>query len=167
MHSRLRITQPYAFGAWVLSGSLIPLLSLYGRSLQRWTRQYLEPDTLAWVVGVPACVLVLAAVVWLTRRNGRAALWHALWGIPIFVVLPLTLPIVAERLHFVVFGVFGFLSLRVFGAIVGIGLCLVGSGLDELFQWYLPDRVGDWRDVHANAIASVAGAILAWVGSRR
>ena len=45
-----------------------------------------------------------------------------------------------------------------------MAICLVVSGGDELFQWVLPDRVGDWRDVAMNIAACLLGAAVALIG---
>ena len=50
---------------------------------------------------------------------------------------------------------------------VAFAICIIVSAADELLQYYLPDRVGDWFDVAMNALASVAAAIFIWLTIRR
>jgi VanZ family protein len=59
------------------------------------------------------------------------------------------------------FGVFGCLSVARFGLWRGILVCATVGVLDEGLQWYLPDRVGDLRDVAWNLLAGGGGAVLA------
>ena len=73
----------------------------------------------------------------------------------------------AERIHFVQYGVLGFLSMRilktgiyktiVFSLII---IFMVGT-LDEIIQHFLPNRVGDVRDVIFNVLGGISGI---WVG---
>ncbi len=77
----------------------------------------------------------------------------------------LTLPIAEERLHLLLFGVLGF-SLSNDLATLPKSYFLaffMGSGIgiaDELFQWALPNRVGDFRDVVINSIGTLWGIAL-------
>lgn len=80
---------------------------------------------------------------------------------------PFFFPLVEERVHFIVFGLFGFVSMVVFPPRVAWVVCLAMAGGDELLQWWLPDRVGDWRDVAVNSVAGVGGLMLAWSGRKR
>ncbi|MFP6732021.1 MAG: VanZ family protein [Alphaproteobacteria bacterium] len=43
-------------------------------------------------------------------------------------------------------------------------ICLSVSVGDEVFQWLLPDRVGDPRDVAMNIAACLLGVAVALVG---
>lgn len=71
--------------------------------------------------------------------------------------------VIEERVHFIVFGSFGFLSMLIFSPKIAITVCISISVLDEGLQWYLPDRVGDWFDVGINILASVAGAFFTFI----
>ncbi len=91
------------------------------------------------------------------------------------IMVPLIIAIIAtwsldrpiERIHFIEYGT---LSLMILTAVrrrtiwqlvlTFIFVVLVGIG-DELIQWWLPNRVGDVRDVMLNAIG---GALGIWFG---
>ena len=47
------------FATWLLLLSVIPLLSIYGRRLQSFSREHLNTDVLAWAIAVPTLLLVL------------------------------------------------------------------------------------------------------------
>ena len=89
------------------------MLSFYGRTWQRRTGEWLDGGHIA---------LVIAGMVWLIRRAGWTAWWHLVWSIPLFIWLPLDMPVIVERIHFLVFGLFGFLS------VLALGLLLQNSG---------------------------------------
>ncbi len=153
--------------AWALTLATIPLLSIYGRTWQRTLSEQLAAAHLAQFISLSLLLLLFTAMVWLIRRGGVKVLWHLLWSLPLFIWMPLDMPVIAERIHFLVFGLFGFLSVLSFGPILGLFLPLLFSGLDELLQWILPDRIGDLRDVSINMLASLGGAMLALTGLRK
>ncbi len=155
------------FYAWLLSLAVIPLLSIFGRRLQRLAQQYSDPAVLAWLIAVPTLILVLGFLARQIHSHGYRPLWHLIWVVPLFGLLPLTLPAVEERLHFLVFGAFGLAAGRAFPFALAVALGVAAAGLDELLQWWLPDRVGDWRDVGFNLLAVGGGLLLARVGQRR
>lgn len=80
------------------------------------------------------------------------------------VLLALSMDLPEERVHVLKYGLLGFLlaqdcsgaSLKnPFGWVCLFGLCV---GLtDELFQWILPYRVGDLRDVCFDAVSTFLG----------
>ena len=72
-----------------------------------------------------------------------------------------------ERIHFIQYGLLGFLMFKMFKSfsfiILGVSvlmLFLVG-GVDEIIQYFLPNRVGDIRDVIFNFLGGLLGL---WVG---
>lgn len=154
--------------AWLTSALVIPCLSAFGRPLQHWAYQNPGETAVAWVISLLLIGLGLAAIRWLADQtlNGKR---YTLVLITIALVLAFTtiiaiLPRTEERLHFVTFGLFGFLSRRLFPTWSAVIVSLAWAGGDELFQAWLPDRVGDWRDVGMNTVAAVMGMGLAWLG---
>jgi VanZ family protein len=86
-----------------------------------------------------------------------------LWVAVVFLLLPLFLERVEERLHFLTFGLFGALSMLLFRPRYAFMMSVVFSGADELLQYFLTDRVGDWRDVGMNSLASLSAGMFVWV----
>ncbi len=117
-----------------------------------------QADTL---LGGTIFLLFLAITFYMVKRGGVKQLWHLLWLAALFAVILLKIPIIEERTHIILFGLFGFLSLRLFPLPLGLIICATMSASDELLQFYLADRVGDWRDVFLNLISTGVGGVLA------
>lgn len=152
---------------WLLSLTLIPLLSIYGRPIQSFLKNNLTPEQLIFIIGFILFIICVKATYWLIRKHSYQRIWHLAWFIPLFLIAPYFMTIIEERVHFIVFGSFGFLSMLVFTPKVAITLCISISLLDEGLQWYLPDRVGDIHDVGINIVASLAGATFAYISWKR
>ena len=144
----------------------IPLFSYYGRPLLQFFETNTATGTISTAISALLIGLVTASIILIVRRHGLPYVLHLLWLIPALIFVHLGLPIIAERIHFALFGLFGFLSLRLFPTIAALSLYVFVSILDEIFQWVLPDRVGDIRDVFFNLAACLIGAAIAWVAGR-
>ena len=148
---------------FILLCSALPILSIFGRQLQRWAYDELSKELLGWlligllVVGVGAVICVLLRLDW--RK-----LWHVLWLAPIFLWLPWTMSAhPEERLHFLLFGALGWLAPQIMTLPWSIISVLALAMGDELLQHFLPSRVGDWRDVGFNVLSASGGLLLALV----
>lgn len=73
--------------------------------------------------------------------------------------------IIEERLHIMKYGVLGWLALRdiignkrvLVSVVFSFFFCLLVSSIDETFQYFLPYRVGEVRDVGLAALGSAFG----------
>jgi len=81
--------------------------------------------------------------------------------------LSLSLDVWVERIHFIEYAVLGLLisravDVRTLQGIICTG-CLVTliGAVDEIIQWFLPNRVGDMRDVFMNSVGGLSGL---WLG---
>ena len=81
--------------------------------------------------------------------------------------LSLSLDVWVERIHFIEYAVLGLLisravNVRTLPGIIYTG-CLVTliGAVDEIIQWFLPNRVGDMRDVFMNSVGGLSGL---WLG---
>lgn len=151
---------------WLVLVVLIFCLSVFGRALQTASKQWLSGSSLAAVFMAVTLLLCILAMRWAMKNHGPRVFWHLLWLLPLFVIFPLSLPIVVERLHFILFGVLGFVSLLLWQPVAGVLVCCLMAGGDELLQWFLPSRVGDWRDVGFNLLACLGGAAFAMLERR-
>jgi hypothetical protein len=77
-------------------------------------------------------------------------------------------PLVTEKLHFVEYGVLGYLFYRVWRSAGDVSLVVlpavagtIAGTLDEWFQWFVPVRAGEARDIVLNAVASICGLLFA------
>jgi len=117
--------------------------------------------------------LVFLLPVFLYKRLKRKPLW-------VYLALALTAGLYAltvftwsgtpaEKLHLVEYGFLSFLLLRAmegvrprlkkYAAII-LSVALIGY-VDELIQWFLPNRVCDIKDVALNVISGILGLIMA------
>ena len=160
----LRPVNRGVLGAWIIVGALIPVMSFYGRNLQRLLRDHLDVGGEALLLGGALVVASGASLVWMTLRRSRRAMWHGLWLLLAMLVITQMLPNATEWFHFILFGAFGLLATIVWRPAAAIVICLAVSVGDEYFQWLLPDRVGDPRDVAMNAAACLLGAAVALIG---
>ena len=154
----------WVLGAWIFVGALIPVMSFYGRPLQRFISDRLDGGDLAPVMGGALVVAAGASLAWMARRRSKKVLWHGLWLLAAMLVITKLLPNATEWFHFILFGLFGLLATRLWRAAAAVAICLAVSGGDELLQWVLPDRVGDLRDVAMNIAACLLGAAVALIG---
>ena len=81
--------------------------------------------------------------------------------------LSLSLDVWVERIHFIEYAFLGILISRAVNVInlqgiiyTGFLVTLIGA-VDEIIQWFLPNRVGDMRDVFMNSVGGLSGL---WLG---
>ncbi len=164
MNARQRDT--VVFVAYV--GGIYATLSVV-RTIQRFLEGFLGRTGFGSIL----TLLLVAAGVWFLLR-----VWRRLEGlVPRLIVaaaviaygyLFASLDVVVERVHFLEYGVLGYLGYRVlhhrrsdvtvFAA--SLLLCAVVGLGDEVIQWVLPRRVGEIRDVWINVAASLLGLVL-------
>lgn len=73
-----------------------------------------------------------------------------------------------ERVHFIEYGLLGLMLVKALGGRLAPGLVVVtavGAG-DELIQLFLPDRVGDVKDVLVNAGGGALGLLVGGLRQR-
>jgi len=152
--------------AWGGNVLVIVALSVWGRPLLAAVNRAVSRATLgAILLGITLGALGAVAC-WLTLRRGPARLLHLLWLVPVGVGMELFQETLEERIHVPLFGLLGFLSARLWppGRAILLGLGVAAG--DEVLQAWLPDRVGDWRDVAVNGTAALMGTALAILGRR-
>ncbi len=153
---------------WLLSLLSIPLLSLYGRPLQLSTIKHVSMETLGLSVSVLLSGAVLVFLIALLKSGLDHYAWHLIWVAGLSILLYTHLPFV-EKIHVALFGLFGFLCQRIFEQKMAVFLGAAIAGLDEVLQYFLVARVGDWRDVWLNLFSASLGMLLAFLlfGSNR
>lgn len=147
---------------WIATLVIIPILSICGRPLQHWVADSIGYTFVAWGIGLALLLCFLSAATHLKHRKLSIPYVHLFWFAVVFLVLPLFLERVEERLHFLTFGLFGAFSMLLFKPRYALMMCILFSGADELLQFFLADRFGDWRDVGMNCLASLAAGMFVW-----
>ena len=163
MHVQRPINQ-WDLGSWIFVGALIPVMSFFVRPLQRFISDRLDGGDMSLVMGAALVITAGASLAWMARRRSKKVLWHGLWLVAVMLVITQLVPNATEWIHFILFGLFGLFTTRLWSAAAAVAICLAVSGGDELFQWVLPDRVGDLRDVAMNIAACLLGAAVALIG---
>ncbi|MBN1295439.1 VanZ family protein [bacterium] len=150
-----------------LTALSILLLAAWGRAIQHVIEQYLGKEFII-VITVFFCLagLLMFRFSVLKHPNNRfRRLISFLLVVGFYAWRLTTLTVHVERFHLIEFGVLAILVCMAmqrhnqgWGAI-GWGFAaawLVGLA-DELFQWWLPARVGEWRDVLINMQSGALG----------
>lgn len=92
----------------------------------------------------------------------RVSAFRAVLPVALLCILAAYVKTPEERIHFIEYGVLGFLVLKTGrGVFFALLFSAVVGGVDELIQHFLPNRVGDMRDVLMNA---AGGALGVWAG---
>ena len=152
---------PFIAIAWLVVLVAIPVISYFGRPLQHFFEDAIGRSGIAWMLGLTAGVLLIISGIFLVRNAGWFGFLNLIWLTLLVSGLMFYLRNNPERwYHIPLFGVLGFLSARIFSVRTGTEISLAWAVLDEFFQHYLPDRVGDFEDVAINAICAGAGIIL-------
>jgi VanZ like family len=162
---------------WVALCTLAILLVVpLARAIQKfvsahWGRTFFGYAVLA-VTAVAFCAIVYVLVFRLKIRSPSNYLWlTAVAALYIYFTLKLwRAP--EEAVHFLEYGLLGFflfraLSLTIHDKSIYPTAFLVGSlvGIfDEVFQWMMPGRYWDFRDVGLNALATGLFQVALWKG---
>lgn len=155
----------YRSKLWALIWAYIALIYLtlpLMRGVLRWLRGNVGADGLSLGLNF---LLAAAAIALLTLalRHGARTLLLIAAPLLVMAVLAYHLPVAEERIHFLQYGLLGLLVVkttrtRSLAQLLAMAVFVVAVGCgDELIQWWLPNRVGDWRDVGINALAGILG----------
>lgn len=106
------------------------------------------------LIGLYAGSIICVRNIWLMGLLAVAA-------VLVFKLIPLPV----ERVHFVEYGVLGWLSYRAFGKKAVIYVIFIGI-IDELIQGVLPDRFFDLRDIFMNITGGGIGIVMRQYASR-
>lgn len=158
-----KVKQSLIVVCWFSILVFIVLLSIYGRPLQYLIADTIGFTAIAWILGLTMLTILSFSLYSLFKLKFRLPWVHLAWFLPLYLVLPLLLERVEERMHFLTFGGFGAASILLFKPRVAFIVCIIGAAGDELLQFYLPDRVGDLRDVAMNCLASLGAAYFLYM----
>jgi len=148
--------------AWLTTLLCIPLFSFFGRTLQLYLLSQVSGETLGRYMGFLLTGFIVGYGITLLRSGLHPHVWHLLWVAVCLFFLFRDIPYV-ETVHVAIFGLLGFLSQNLFTAKAAFIICASLSLLDEIFQYFLSNRVGDIRDVGINLFSSCLGLFLAFL----
>ncbi len=147
---------------WTITFLSIPLLSIVGRQIQLAVYDSVPLGYISFSIHFVLVGLVCVYLVLLMRAGAGYDVWHLLWLAVLSYFLYGELHFV-EKIHMALFGSFGFFSYQLFKRHLAVVVCIGLSVLDELLQYFLVIRVGDWRDVRLNLFSSFLGLFLAYL----
>ena len=110
----------------------------------------------------------LLLAIWIYNKKYKAKQFLLIISpLLLLTYLSLSLDVWVERIHFIEYAVLGLLisravDVRSLSCIIYTGclITLIGA-VDEIIQWFLPNRVGDMRDVFMNSVGGLSGL---WLG---
>jgi hypothetical protein len=167
--------EPGRFVVALLASVLLVVSAPFMGEARRWLRQTFPAQFVTIVGGAVALAALIAVAVAINRIRDRRAARYGL------VVVALALAVgysvrssignpesdVVEHVHFIEYGVVTWLFYRAWvplgGAAVFVLPLLAGLAVgtcEEWFQWFLPARVGELRDIFLNGAAIVSGLLL-------
>ena len=131
-------------------------------------RSFISKELLNILSLVVSVLFFLLLSLWIYKKKYKAN--HFLLIIsPLLLLtyLSLSLDVWVERIHFIEYAVLGILisravNLRTLHGIIATCCLIILIGVvDEIIQWFLPNRVGDMRDVIMNSVGGLSGL---WLG---
>ncbi len=163
--------------AVLAAGAIVLLAPLVGEA-RSWLRRAI-PDEFSLALNAGLAIGVTAVVgtaLWQIRdrRAWRYLATLAGVGVAGAFALATASPIAAqnavERYHFVEYGVVAALFYRAWRSrgdlsvvILPVIAGLIVSTVDEAWQWFVPERVGEWRDIFLN-LGAIWGGVLVSIG---
>ena len=158
-----------------MTAAAVIFLSPWIGEARSWLRRAI-PDQFVLTLNIALGVIAIAALaIAIARIRDRRAMRYAALaaaaGLAAFVALDTASASGAqnavERFHFVEYGLVTALFYRAWRArgdlsIVCLPLIagLIVGTLDEAWQWFVPERVGEWRDIFINFGAIGTGLLL-------
>lgn len=151
---------------WLWSCVII-LLGVLGRPLQRLTESVIGPTGIAPLIWVIGSAIAVSFLLHFWRMQGFRRLLYAASILALAALFASQMPLPIERMHLIKYGVLGWLVARDsvrFPSLKRLTVCVVAglllAAVDESLQLFIPDRVGDPRDLIFGAVGSCSGGLL-------
>ncbi|MCD6310979.1 MAG: VanZ family protein [Elusimicrobia bacterium] len=171
------------YSKWIIAVSYTALIYLslpFMRGILNYTREFFG-GTGAFSVAVNTTLALAAFGAVLILINLRAGILRFavffLFAAAVIIIAAKKLDIPEERIHFIQYGLCGYLYMNAALALsaavwkkvsIAIAVTVLAGIGDELIQGILPSRVYDIRDIYFNSFAGVSGVILRkWIFSRK
>ncbi|MBN1522659.1 MAG: VanZ family protein [Candidatus Aureabacteria bacterium] len=141
----------------------------FARNISSWIRTFFGADYFRYAAHASLVFFAFILIVIFLKHHlsvCRCVPFFLLLCVTGIIVFRIKLP--EEKIHFLEYGALAFLAARdVFkrekkrGALfAALAFCLFVGFCDEVFQFFLPSRFFDWRDLAFNGIGSAWGAVL-------
>lgn len=138
----------------------------FARNVLNYMYTFLGKEILHSAVNLTLLIFVLYIVYKLVKK-GLKAIIITLTVLLIVFLFASNMERPEERIHFIQYGLLGFLMLKAFKGmainviIISVFIIFLAGAVDEIIQYFLPNRVGDIRDVFFNFVGGLLGL---WVG---
>ncbi|MFH1778011.1 MAG: VanZ family protein [Candidatus Omnitrophota bacterium] len=169
----MKVCAPAFSKKTILLGLVIIFSACFVRKIYNYLLQYITRQELGYVIFFLLIVFCIAFSYYVRKNNLNFFQWTA--TICIFFIigfLSLRLKLIEERIHLVEYALLGIFAARdnqktnlsflysaIFVSFIGL--------LDEIYQYFLPGRYFDWRDVFFNFVGGSLGGLLYIVSKRR
>mgnify|MGYP001809161909 CR=1 FL=1 len=131
-------------------------------------RLFVSKESLNFLSLALTILFFLMLSIWVYKKNYKSQQFFLVISpLLLLTFLSLNLEVWVERMHFVEYAFLGLLISRAVkvinlqGIIYTVFLVTMFGAVDEIIQWFLPNRVGDMRDVFMNSIGGLSGL---WLG---
>ncbi len=131
-------------------------------------RSFISKELLNILSLVVSVLFFLLLSLWIYKKKYKANYFLLIISpLLLLTYLSLSLDVWVERIHFIEYAVLGLLisravNLRTLHGIIATCCLIILIGVvDEIIQWFLPNRVGDMRDVIMNSVGGLSGL---WLG---
>jgi len=157
-----------AFGYVAVIYLTLPVM----RGFLNWIRKILTAQAFSITTNLFMGTAFILLMFYLLRRHfpfGRILIFLLVCSVFLIFIKNLKLP--EERVHFLEYGLCGFLFMDASAlkkwagwrkAALAVMLAIAAGVIDELIQGILPSRVYDIRDIYFNSVAGIGGVVWRW-----
>ena len=131
-------------------------------------RLFVAKESLNFLSLALTILFFLMLSIWVYKKNYKSQQFFLVISpLLLLTFLSLNLEVWVERMHFVEYAFLGLLISRAVkvinlqGIIYTAFLVTMIGAVDEIIQWFLPNRFGDMRDVFMNSVGGLSGL---WLG---
>jgi len=138
------------------------------RSILNRLYQMIGSDTLSFITNF-LIIFIFALGIYGFRKKGLRNFFMFITPAIVMIIFAIQLERPEERIHFLEYGFLGFLVYKGFEKVNTLrplvmgGFVIAVGAVDEIIQWFLPNRVGDLRDVAFNSLGGLLGLWFAKV----
>ena len=159
----------------VLASAALILSAPFMGLLRTWLGEVFQGSFVTFMAGAIGTAVAAVAIAGLVRIRTRRLARFATIGLALAIaavyssVMATGAAIVdiVERVHFIEYGVITFLFYRAWRPAADVSVIvlpilagIVVGTLEEWFQWFIPNRVGELRDIALNLVAVVCGLMI-------